>query len=62
VRFCRGVRAAPPVRHPAAALNELRTIALMAILGERAGSGVEILGYFGRRRQRREFVRHDGLA
>lgn len=42
---------APSVQHPAAALNELRAGALIAILGERGGSGVEIRGDFGGRRQ-----------
>jgi hypothetical protein len=42
---------APPVQDPAAALNELGTGALIAILGERSGGGVEILGDFGGRRQ-----------
>jgi hypothetical protein len=37
----------PPVEHPAAVLDELRTGALVAILGESSGRGVEIFGYVG---------------
>ena len=43
----------PTVKYTAAALHVLRAGALIAILGERSGSGAEILGEFGGRRQRR---------
>jgi hypothetical protein len=36
--------------------------ALLAILGERSSRGAKVLGYFDRRRQSRELIRHDGRA
>jgi hypothetical protein len=44
------------------AARNVRTTGLpapVAILGERSGSDVEVLGDFGGRRQRRYLIRHD---
>lgn len=41
----------PPVQDPAAPLDELRSGALVAILGERRDGGVEIIGNLGGHRQ-----------